>query len=42
MGSKNDCYVSISPADANDKTTAAAAAQEAIIAKLKPILSCLP
>jgi 5'/3'-nucleotidase SurE len=41
MGSKNDCLVSISPADANDKTTAAAAAQEAVIAKLKPILSCL-
>ena len=38
----DDCLVSISPADANDKTTAAAAAQEQIIAKLKPILSCMP
>ena len=37
-----DCYVSISPADANDKTTAAAAQQQIIYNKLKPILSCLP
>jgi 5'/3'-nucleotidase SurE len=36
------CYVSISPGDANDKTTVDAVAQEKIIAKLKPILSCLP
>lgn len=38
----NDCYVSISPGDANDKTTAAAAQQQIIYNKLKPILSCLP
>ncbi|KAF3048534.1 hypothetical protein E8E11_007984 [Didymella keratinophila] len=37
-----DCYVSISPGDANDKTTAAAAQQQIIYNKLKPILSCLP
>lgn len=37
-----DCYVAISPGDANDKTTANAALQEQIIEKLKPILSCLP
>jgi 5'/3'-nucleotidase SurE len=37
-----DCLVSISPGDANDKTTVNAAAQEKIIAKLKPILSCMP
>lgn len=37
----NNCYVSISPGDANDKTTAAAAQQQIIYNKLKPILSCL-
>lgn len=37
------CYVSISPGDANDKTTVNdAAVQLQIINKLKPILSCLP
>ena len=38
----NDCYVSISPGDANDKTTVGAAQQQIIYNKLKPILSCLP
>jgi 5'/3'-nucleotidase SurE len=39
----NDCYVTISPGDANDKTTTNdAAIQTQIINKLKPILSCLP
>lgn len=37
----SDCYVAISPGDANDKTTAAAAQQQAVYDKLKPILSCL-
>ncbi|KAF1929995.1 acid phosphatase precursor [Didymella exigua CBS 183.55] len=37
----SDCYVSISPGDANDKTTAPAAQQQIIYDKLKPILSCL-
>jgi 5'/3'-nucleotidase SurE len=38
-----DCYVTISPGDANDKTTVNdAAVQQQIINKLKPILSCLP
>jgi 5'/3'-nucleotidase SurE len=39
----SDCYVTISPGDANDKTTINdAAVQTQIINKLKPILSCLP
>jgi len=39
----SDCYVTISPGDANDKTTMNdAAVQTEIINKLKPILSCLP
>ncbi|KAH7083398.1 survival protein sure-like phosphatase/nucleotidase [Paraphoma chrysanthemicola] len=39
----SDCYVSISPGDADDKTTVNdAAVQQQIINKLKPILSCLP
>ncbi|KAF2130222.1 sure-like protein [Dothidotthia symphoricarpi CBS 119687] len=38
----SSCYVAISPGDANDKTTANAALQQQIIAKLRPILSCLP
>jgi len=39
----SDCYVSISPGDADDKTTVNdAAVQTEIINKLKPILSCLP
>ncbi|KAF2036785.1 sure-like protein [Setomelanomma holmii] len=39
----SDCYVTISPGDANDKTTVNdAAVQLQIINKLKPILSCLP
>jgi broad specificity polyphosphatase/5'/3'-nucleotidase SurE len=39
----SDCYVTISPGDANDKTTMNdAAVQTQIINKLKPILSCLP
>ncbi|EUC37479.1 hypothetical protein COCVIDRAFT_87959 [Bipolaris victoriae FI3] len=38
-----DCYVTISPGDANDKSTVNdAAVQTQIINKLKPILSCLP
>jgi 5'/3'-nucleotidase SurE len=38
-----DCYVTISPGDANDKTTVNdVAVQQQIINKLKPILSCLP
>jgi len=37
----SDCYVAISPGDASDKTTAAAAQQQVIYDKLKPILSCL-
>ncbi|EDU45009.1 Acid phosphatase [Pyrenophora tritici-repentis] len=38
-----NCYVTISPGDANDKTTVNdAAVQMQIINKLKPILSCLP
>lgn len=38
-----NCYVSISPGDANDKTTTNdVKKQEQIIEKLKPILSCLP
>ncbi|KAH7383164.1 acid phosphatase precursor [Pyrenochaeta sp. MPI-SDFR-AT-0127] len=37
-----NCYVTISPGDANDKTTVNdAAVQTQIINKLKPILSCL-
>lgn len=39
----SSCYVTISPGDANDKTTINdAAVQTQIINKLKPILSCLP
>ena len=39
----SSCYVTISPGDANDKTTVNdAAVQTQIINKLKPILSCLP
>jgi 5'/3'-nucleotidase SurE len=39
----SSCYVTISPGDANDKTTVNdAAVQQQIINKLKPILSCLP
>jgi hypothetical protein len=39
----SSCYVTISPGDANDKTTINdAAVQQQIINKLKPILSCLP
>jgi 5'/3'-nucleotidase SurE len=40
---RSGCYVTISPADANDKTDVNdAAVQTQIINKLKPILSCLP
>jgi broad specificity polyphosphatase/5'/3'-nucleotidase SurE len=39
----SSCYVTISPGDANDKTTVNdAAVQQQIINKLQPILSCLP
>ncbi|KAH8725142.1 survival protein sure-like phosphatase/nucleotidase [Phaeosphaeriaceae sp. PMI808] len=39
----SNCYVTISPGDANDKTTVNdVAVQQMIITKLKPILSCLP
>lgn len=39
----SSCYVTISPGDANDKSTVNdAAVQQQIINKLKPILSCLP
>ena len=38
----NSCYVSISPGDANDKTTVSADKQQIVYNKLKPILSCLP
>lgn len=38
----NGCYVSISPGDANDKSTVAAEQQQIIYDKLRPILSCLP
>jgi 5'/3'-nucleotidase SurE len=39
---KSGCYASISPGDASDKTTVDAARQALVLAKLKPILSCLP
>ncbi|PSN73591.1 sure-like protein [Corynespora cassiicola Philippines] len=39
---KSGCYVSISVGDANDKTTIDAARQKEVLAKLEPILSCLP
>ncbi|KAF1945348.1 sure-like protein [Clathrospora elynae] len=39
---RDGCFVTISPGDANDKTTVNdAAVQQQIITKLKPILSCL-
>jgi 5'/3'-nucleotidase SurE len=39
----SSCYVTISPGDANDKSTVNdAAVQQQIINKLQPILSCLP
>lgn len=39
---KSGCYASISVGDAEDKTTVDAARQKLVLAKLKPILSCLP
>ncbi|KAF2116404.1 putative acid phosphatase [Lophiotrema nucula] len=39
---KSGCYVSISVGDAADKTTVDAARQKEVLAKLQPILSCLP
>ncbi|KAF2790310.1 sure-like protein [Melanomma pulvis-pyrius CBS 109.77] len=39
---KSGCYASISPGDADDKTTVDAARQKLVLDKLKPILSCLP
>ncbi|KAF2704395.1 sure-like protein, partial [Pleomassaria siparia CBS 279.74] len=38
---KSGCYATISPGDASDKTTVDAARQALVLAKLKPILSCL-
>lgn len=39
---QSGCYASISVGDAEDKTTADRKKQEQVLAKLKPILSCLP
>jgi hypothetical protein len=36
------CFVSVSPGDASDKTTADAARQKVVLDKLQGLLSCLP
>ncbi|KAF2646933.1 acid phosphatase precursor [Massarina eburnea CBS 473.64] len=38
---RGQCYASVSVGDANDKTTADATSQEAVLEKLKPLLTCL-